>query len=122
MCGFVGVLSFSDDGYRIGDKLLTRMRDTMIHRGPDGGGNWISSDGRVGLAHRRLSIIDLSSAANQPMSNDDDSVWVVFNGEIYNHAELRTELEKTGKYRWKTSHSDTECLIHAFEEWGIDAI
>jgi asparagine synthase (glutamine-hydrolysing) len=121
MCGFVGVLSFSD-GYRIGDKLLTQMRDTMIHRGPDGGDNWISADGRVGLAHRRLSIIDLSAAANQPMSNQDASTWLVFNGEIYNHAELRVELEKTGKYRWKTDHSDTECLVHAFEEWGIDAI
>ena len=65
------------------------MRDTMAHRGPDGAGVWVSADGRVGLAFRRLAIIDLSEAATQPMSNEDGSVWIVFNGEIYNHAEIR---------------------------------
>ncbi|MBT7943728.1 MAG: asparagine synthase (glutamine-hydrolyzing) [Alphaproteobacteria bacterium] len=69
-----------------------------------------------------MSIIDLSDAATQPMSNDDGSVVIVFNGEIYNHADLRAELEALGKYRWKTDHSDTEVLLHAYEEWGLKAI
>ena len=68
MCGIVGVLSFRDSTFSVSDSLLTAMRDTMVHRGPDGAGNWISSDRHVGLGHRRLSIIDLSDCANQPMT------------------------------------------------------
>ncbi len=94
----------------------------MAHRGPDGQGNWISPDQRVGLGHRRLSIIDLSDIAAQPMCNEDGSLWVVFNGEIYNHAAIRSELEQLGGHRWKTDHSDTEVILHAFEQWGIDCI
>ena len=101
------------------ENLLVDMRDTMQHRGPDGAGIWISPDQKVGLGHRRLSIIDLSESANQPMSNADDTLWIVFNGEIYNHAEIRAELEAKGRYQWKTNHSDTEVILHAFEEWGI---
>jgi len=97
------------------------MRDVMAHRGPDGAGLWISEDGAVALGHRRLSIIDLSESAGQPMTNEDGTVRVVFNGEIYNHMELRPELEKRG-HRFKTSHSDTEVIIHAFEEWGISCL
>ena len=74
------------------------------------------------LGHRRLSIIDLSDAAAQPMSNCAGTVTVTFNGEIYNHAELRRELEALGKYQWKTDHSDTEVLLHAYEEWGLDCV
>src|SRR6202000_2863568 len=77
---------------------------------------------KVGLGHRRLSIIDLSTCASQPMSNEDGSLWVVFNGEIYNHAEIRRELELLGGHTWKTDHSDTEMILHAFEQWGIEAI
>jgi len=73
------------------------MRDTMQHRGPDDAGLYVSPQQEVGLGHRRLSIIDLSSAAVQPMSNEEESVWIVFNGEIYNHAEIRPELEKLGR-------------------------
>jgi asparagine synthase (glutamine-hydrolysing) len=98
------------------------MRDTMVHRGPDGAGLWISPDGLVGLGHRRLSIIDLSDAAAQPMSNEDGTLWVSFNGEIYNHIEIRRELESLGRYRWKTDHSDTEVILHAFEQWGIGCL
>lgn len=94
----------------------------MIHRGPDGGGIWMAGQGQVGLAHRRLSIIDLSSEANQPMSNEDGTIQVVFNGEIYNHAEIREELQSIGGHTWKTNHSDTEVIIHAFEEWGISCL
>lgn len=90
MCGIAGIFSVSDAA--VVESTLVAMRDTMFHRGPDGGSNWISLNGKVGLAHRRLSIIDLSEAATQPMSNEDDSVWVTFNGEIYNHVGLRKEL------------------------------
>jgi asparagine synthase (glutamine-hydrolysing) len=76
----------------------------------------------MGLAHRRLSIIDLSDAASQPMSNGDGSLQIVFNGEIYNHAEIRRELEALGQRRWKTNHSDTEVILHAFEEWGVGCL
>jgi len=94
----------------------------MVHRGPDGAGIWRAPDGRCGLGHRRLSIIDLSAAAAQPMANANGSVVLVFNGEIYNHANLRRELEALGKYRWVTDHSDTEVLLHAYEEWGIGCV
>ena len=94
----------------------------MIHRGPDGCGAWISDDGKLGLGHRRLAIIDLSEAAAQPMCNADRSLWLTFNGEIYNHAEIRSELIKDGFNQWKTDHSDTEVILHAYERWGIDAI
>ena len=122
MCGIVGVLSFSNSSFRVSEPYLTRMRDVMSHRGPDGAGIFVSGDRRLGLGFRRLAIIDLSERAMQPMSNEDGTLWVVFNGEIYNHAEIRAELEKRGGHRWKTDHSDTEVILHAFEEWGIDCV
>jgi len=122
MCGIIGSLLFNNSNFEITDSYISAMRDTMVHRGPDGAGTWISPDGRVGLAHRRLAIIDLSNKASQPMGNSDGSVQISFNGEIYNHAEIRQELESTGKYTWKTDHSDTEVILHSYEEWGIDCI
>jgi asparagine synthase (glutamine-hydrolysing) len=119
MCGIVGALSFTNSSFRVSESYLTRMRDVMLHRGPDGAGTYISPDARLGLGHRRLAIIDLSEKALQPMSNEDGTLWVIFNGEIYNHAEIREELEKRGGHRWKSDHSDTEVILHAFEEWGI---
>ncbi|MCB9438290.1 MAG: asparagine synthase (glutamine-hydrolyzing) [Anaerolineales bacterium] len=121
MCGIVGLFHYGTD-QPIDPNLLVKMRDTMQHRGPDGGGLWCSADCYVGLGHRRLSIIDLSDTANQPMSNEDDTLWIVFNGEIYNHAAIRAELEAAGRHQWKTDHSDTEMILHAFEEWGIECI
>ena len=100
----------------------SRMRDRMAHRGPDGVGIWTSRDRQCTLGHRRLSIIDLSDVAAQPMSNCAGTVTLTFNGEIYNHAELRRELQALGKYQWKTDHSDTEVLLHAYEEWGVDCV
>ena len=122
MCGLVGTLSFDPSRFAASESYIVKMRDTMIHRGPDGAGVWVSSDRRIGLGHRRLSIIDLSQAANQPMCNEDGTLWVVFNGEIYNHADIRRELERIGGHTWKTDHSDTEVIVHAFEQWGIDCI
>jgi asparagine synthase (glutamine-hydrolysing) len=120
MCGINGTLAV-DDEYRIDPALLARMRDTLAHRGPDGAESWVSDDGRVGLAFRRLAIIDLSETAMQPMPNEDGTIRVVFNGEIYNHLEIRKELEELG-HEFRTDHSDTEVIVHGFEEWGIDVL
>jgi asparagine synthase (glutamine-hydrolysing) len=118
MCGIVG--SFKPGGETCGEDVITRMRDRMSHRGPDGVGYWQSPRRDCALGHRRLSIIDLSTTANQPMVNRAGNVALVFNGEIYNHADVRRELEQLGKYAWTTDHSDTEVLLHAYEEWGLD--
>jgi len=112
MCGIAGIVTFDPQG-RVDERRLTTMRDVMRHRGPDGEGLLI--DGPVGLAHRRLSIVDVA-AGHQPMSNEDGSIWVVFNGEIYNHAELRPRLEQRG-HHYRT-RSDTETLLHLYEEKG----
>ena len=115
MCGIAGIVSF-DPRDRVDERRLTTMRDVMRHRGPDGEGLFL--DGPVGLAHRRLSIVDVS-AGHQPMSNEDASIWVVFNGEIYNHADLRPRLEQRG-HHYRT-RSDTETILHLYEEKG-DAV
>ncbi len=122
MCGVVGALAFRQSPFVVTEAYITRMRDTMAHRGPDGAGTWVAPDGRVGLGNRRLAIIDLSAAAAQPMCNEDGLLWVTFNGEIYNHAEIRAELQNLGGHRWKTDHSDTEVILHAFEQWGISCL
>ena len=115
MCGICGIYAFADS-FAVGEQLVTAMRDSMVHRGPDDGGSWTSSDGRLAFGHRRLSIVDLSPAGHQPMTNEDGTVWITYNGEIYNHAALRTELEARGHvYR---SHTDTETIIHLWEEEG----
>ena len=120
MCGIVG--SFHPDGRTADGAVIAQMRDRMSHRGPDGCGLWASEDHRCRLAHRRLSIIDLSDSASQPMTNQAGTVALTFNGEIYNHADLRRDLQVLGKYEWKTDHSDTEVLLHAYEEWGLDFV
>jgi asparagine synthase (glutamine-hydrolysing) len=115
MCGICGLLAFGK-GFACDDKVVVAMRDAMTHRGPDDAGSWGSNTGTVALGHRRLSIVDTSPAGHQPMSNEDGSVWVAFNGEIYNHAELRPELEARGhRYR---SHCDTETIVHLYEDEG----
>jgi len=120
VCGILG--AFQPHAEASDDRIVAAMRDRMAHRGPDGTGLWRSTDRRCVLAHRRLSIIDLSDSALQPMVNDEGTVALVFNGEIYNHAEIRRTLEQTGRYRWRTDHSDTEVLLHAYEEWGPDCV
>jgi asparagine synthase (glutamine-hydrolysing) len=121
MCGIVGVLNISPSAEPIDDRLVVRMRDTLAHRGPDHAGSWVAHDRRIGLGHRRLSIIDLSPKAHQPMSTRDGTRWIVLNGEIYNHAALRRELEQLGR-RFVTDHSDTEVVLQAYEEWGTDCL
>lgn len=122
MCGLVGALVFDQSAFRVSESYLARMRDSLAHRGPDGAGLWIDRDGRMGLGHRRLSIIDLADAASQPMPNEDETLWIAFNGEIYNHAAIRRELNELGGHRWRTDHSDTEVILHAFETWGIEGL
>lgn len=117
MCGIAGLLSFAPGRAPASPELVARMRDSMDHRGPDGAGLWQSGDGRIALGHRRLAIIDLSTAATQPMVQGD--LALVFNGEIYNHAELRAELTALGHADWQTDHSDTEVVLKAFRQWGI---
>lgn len=116
MCGITGLLNF--DGADAPREVLQSMTDILRHRGPDGQGLHIS--GPVGLGHRRLAIIDLSDAAKQPMSNEDETIWLTFNGEIYNFMELRRELEKKGHLFRSTT--DSEVIIHSYEEWGTDCL
>lgn len=118
MCGIAGVFNFGGQVDAVSPEILCKMRDIMVHRGPDSGGLHITSDQRVGMAFRRLAIIDLSPAGNQPMCNEDGTIWLTFNGEIYNHAKLRPDLQAAG-HRYN-SHSDTETIIHAYEEYGLE--
>ena len=112
MCGIAGIVAA--DRLRPEDRAnLPRMRDVITHRGPDDAG--LHVDAFAGLAHRRLSIVDLA-AGHQPLANEDDSIWIVFNGEIYNHRELRPQLESAG-HRYRTK-CDTETIVHAYEQWG----
>src|SRR5580693_1830708 len=95
MCGIAGMLGLAD-GFPVSAELVERMSNTMVHRGPDAYGSHHLPADRVAFGHRRLSIIDLSAAGRQPMSNEDGTVWITYNGEIYNHAALRAELEAKG--------------------------
>lgn len=114
MCGICGTYRF--DGRDVDESLLVAMSNIIAHRGPDASGTYVSRNRRVGFGFRRLAIVDLSPAGNQPMSNEDGSVWIVYNGEIYNHLKIRKDLEARGhKYK---SRSDTETVIHAYEEYG----
>src|SRR5690242_12910459 len=106
MCGIAGIVSLNGAGHADPDRLR-RMNDSLAHRGPDGEGTF--ADGPVLFGHRRLAIVDLAGG-RQPMSNEDDTVWVVFNGEIYNHADLRADLVHRG-HRYRT-RSDTETIVH----------
>jgi len=117
MCGIVGIASKHSQTERA---WLPIARDTLTHRGPDDAGLWWSDDGCVGLAHRRLSIIDLSSAGHQPMHLFERGLSIVFNGEIYNFQELRRELVQEG-YGFRT-HSDTEVLLTAYDAWGTGCL
>jgi len=111
MCGICG-FNWTDPA------LVERMKALLVHRGPDDHGSYVA-DG-ISLGHRRLSIVDLSDSGRQPLSNEDGSVWITFNGEIYNHAQLRAVLE--GKGHVFRSRSDTEAIVHAYEEYGLDFV
>jgi asparagine synthase (glutamine-hydrolysing) len=116
MCGICGKFVFEANG-RVSPELVKAMADTIHHRGPDDEGYYFS--GQVGLGFRRLSIIDLQSG-HQPLSNEDGSIWIVYNGEIYNYQELRTLLLGSG-HTFKTQ-TDTEVIVHLYEEFGPDCL
>ena len=110
MCGFAGFVGSVDDR----EQVLVNMMNTIIHRGPDSEGKYVDEDAALGF--RRLSIIDLSSVGDQPLYNEDKSMVLVFNGEIYNYQELKKELQDVG--HTFVSNTDSETLIHGYEEWG----
>jgi asparagine synthase (glutamine-hydrolysing) len=114
MCGIAGI--FVNDPANLDQADLSRLASALAHRGPDGEGIWTSSDGKAGLVHRRLAIIDTSERGHQPMHSQDDSFTIVYNGEIYNFLELRSELEVLGS-RFR-SDSDTEVILEAWRHWG----
>jgi len=116
MCGICGIF-FKDRQQRVDAGVLAGMNRQIVHRGPDDDGFFV--DGNVGLAMRRLSIIDVKNG-HQPLANETDDVWIVFNGEIYNHQQLRGELEAKG-HRYRT-RSDTETIVHLYEEYGRDCV
>lgn len=115
MCGIVGVIDLQ--GRPVEPSWIDRMNDSIVHRGPDDSGSYVR--GSVGLGMRRLSIIDVAGG-HQPVYNEDKTVWVVFNGEIYNHQELRQDLEKAG-HRFYTN-SDSETLVHLYEQYGVEGV
>ena len=122
MCGIAGIIrireAISSDRTHADRESITRMLTAQQHRGPDAEG--LYQNANVTLGHRRLSIIDLSPAGRQPMSNEDETIWVTFNGEIYNHQDLRQELLRAGhEFR---SQTDTEVLVHGYEQWGIEGL
>src|SRR6266481_238563 len=110
MCGIVGIVQY-DPRARVEETRVARMRDVLYHRGPDGAGLFVENN--VGLGHRRLAIVDVAGG-HQPMANEDESIWITYNGEIYNHASLRPGLEARG-HHYRT-RSDTETSIHLYEE------
>ncbi|MGH8069664.1 MAG: asparagine synthase (glutamine-hydrolyzing) [Candidatus Entotheonellia bacterium] len=119
MCGIAGIVTGPSRISDIAGRLRT-ARDVMAHRGPDGEGLYISPDGRVGLANRRLAIMDLSPAGHMPMANRDATLWITYNGEIYNAVDLRDELSQRGFVFRSTS--DTEVVLHGYEAWGVEVL
>ena len=119
MCGLAGVLLSERTSVPISD-IVDDMAATLAHRGPDSGGSWVDTQQGVGFSHRRLSIVDLSEHGHQPMVSRNERYVLAYNGEIYNHLEVRARLEKeTGPVRWQ-GHSDTETIIEAVAHWGLD--
>ena len=116
MCGIAGIFAYHPSAPPVDRAQLRTVRDHMATRGPDGKGEWFSENGRIALAHRRLSIIDLSERAAQPMASADGQLVVSFNGEIYNYRELKTALQAKG-YVFRTT-SDTEVLLHLYADKG----
>ena len=120
MCGICGVWEYGAVRGNVERALIASMRDVMTHRGPDDAGELVFDEARGGFGFRRLSIIDLSAAGHQPMRGCTDRVWLVFNGEIYNHASLREGLEERGHLY--SSRTDSETILHLYEERGLDFV
>src|SRR5688572_8023494 len=114
MCGIVGIAGQQDPDW------IRHMNSSIVHRGPDDGGEYVSRESSVSMSMRRLSIIDIQGG-HQPMPNKDRSLWIVFNGEIYNAPEIRRRMEQRGE-QFLTGHSDTEVLLHLYEEKGFSCL
>lgn len=122
MCGFAGFLGGNSANSSLGDEgLLIQMASAIANRGPDDAGYWADSTRRIGMGHRRLAIVDLSAAGHQPMASGNGRYVIAFNGEIYNHMELRAQLQKAGLAPQWRGHSDTETLLAGFSAWGVQA-
>ena len=117
MCGINGFYSKSSSGY---NDVIEKMNSEISHRGPDNSGIWKDSDAGIFFGHQRLSILDLSSAGSQPMHSNSGRYIITYNGEVYNHIEVRKELEKlNNKIVWR-GNSDTETVLEAIDYWGIE--
>lgn len=116
MCGIAGYINTKE---QINELLFSEMVSTLAHRGPDDFGNYFSNNKHIALGHRRLSFLDLTAAGKQPLSNQNKTIWITFNGEVYNYLELKKELETTYTFSTET---DTEVLIAAYQTWGIDFV
>ena len=116
MCGIAGIVA-TDQLHADERARLNVMRDVITHRGPDDAGTYC--DDQAGLVHRRLSIVDLA-AGHQPLANEDETIWIAFNGEIYTHEQIRPELEAAG-HTYRT-RCDTETIVHAYEQWGDSCV
>jgi asparagine synthase (glutamine-hydrolysing) len=120
MCGIVGFFDWNGFDATSGARLAEDMAKAIIHRGPDDAGVWVDDASGIALAHRRLSIVDLSAAGHQPMLSASGRYVIAYNGEIYNHAELRRTLESSGNgYDWR-GHSDTETILACIEVYGLE--
>ena len=117
MCGIAGIYNFHSSHY-VEKNILSEMVTKLKHRGPDGSGQYLRQN--IGLGHTRLAILDISPAGKQPMSNQDQTIWITYNGEIYNYQSLRTSLQVKG-YDFQ-SHSDTEVILRAYEEYGEECV
>ncbi len=122
MCGIAGLAARGASGYRPDGSVLEAMVSALRHRGPDGSGHWGHAGHGVALGHRRLAVVDLSPSAAQPMQDAEGSCCIVFKGEIYNHRQLRSELDALCRPPWRTDHSDTEVLLYAFKQWGTGCL
>ncbi|MDA8387054.1 MAG: asparagine synthase (glutamine-hydrolyzing) [Nitrospiraceae bacterium] len=117
MCGIAGYIDFGENNF-LNEAALLRMTNALAHRGPDDEGIWLDKGSGVALGHRRLSILDISPSGHQPMHSSSGRYVIVFNGEIYNHNEIRGRIDENGDCKWR-GHSDTECMLAAIEKWGL---
>ena len=120
MCGVSGIFSNPGLGEQKLEAAVTAMCNTIAHRGPDDSGSWMDVDAGLALGHRRLAIVDLSAAGHQPMQSACERFVIAFNGEIYNHLDLRKQLDQSSVAPAWRGHADTETLLAAFSAWGIE--
>ncbi|MCZ6861007.1 MAG: asparagine synthase (glutamine-hydrolyzing) [Alphaproteobacteria bacterium] len=122
MSGIAGTLTFDSGRFRVTERYLTAMADTLTHRGPDGAGAWIAETGRIGLAQRSLAHGEPPKPAHQPAKNPNGTLRAVLDGQIFNYWDVRRELDLLSEWQWQSDHWNTELVLHAFEQWGIDCV